>query len=554
MKSIYLILINLGFIFFEANAQTSYIVVFKDKATNPYSINSPDKFLSQRAIERRRRFNIAIEENDLPVTPRYVDSVRLSGSVSVRNQSKWLNQICIKTSDNEALTKIKKFSFVSHVFAVDGQSTGRKNQEKFIEKIVESPVVPQYNNQYFGSSFDQIHIHNGEYLHNQNFRGQGMRIAVIDAGFLNYSSLPPLDSVNLQKRILDTYDFVANTREVNSGHPHGLHCFSIMAANSKGNMVGSAPMAEYLLYRSEDVNSEFPVEEQNWIAAAERSDSAGADLISTSLGYSLFDNPSFDYTYKDMNGNTTMMSRAANIATKKGIMLVIAAGNEGQAPWHYISTPADALDVLAIGATDRQGKSAPFSSYGPSSDGRVKPDVSSVGWGTALINTDGSVVSGNGTSFATPNLAGLAACLWQAFPEFNNLEIMDAIRKSGSLYDKPDVQQGYGLPNFITAFLQLTDIRMARNAEKLLVKHSFAVYPNPFDYKLDVVIKPEQTGSAHFQLIDLTGKTIYTQSVKVTQGQLQLIHLNNLPVMNRGMYILKLTLGQKSESIKVMRN
>ena len=216
--------------------------------------------------------------------------------------------------------------------------------------------------------------------------------------------------------------------------------------------MAAQPKANFYLYRTEDVSSESPVEEQYWAAAAERADSIGVDVISTSLGYNQFDNPVFNHTYADMDGNTTIAARAADFAAKKGMIVVVAAGNDGADTWHFISTPADADSVVAVGAVNASGIVAGFSSYGPSADGQVKPAVASVGVATAISSTDGQVVSGNGTSYATPNMAGLITCLWQAFPDFTNMEIIQAVIKSSSIYNAPNDRIGYGIPNFHIGF------------------------------------------------------------------------------------------------------
>ena len=231
----------------------------------------------------------------------------------------------------------------------------------------------------YGNSYSQIHIHEGEYLHDKGFHGEGMSVAILDAGFYHYLSLPAFDSVRNNNQVKETYDYVANETSVDEDYFHGMECFSIMAGNLPGQLVGSSPKANYYLYRTEDVSTESPVEEQYWAAAAERADSIGVDVISTSLGYNQFDNPVFNHTYADMNGHTTIIAKAAGLAAKKGMIVVVAAGNAGTSAWHYITTPADADSIVAVGAVNTSGVIAGFSSYGPSSDGRVKPEVASVG-------------------------------------------------------------------------------------------------------------------------------------------------------------------------------
>jgi subtilisin family serine protease len=397
-----------------------------------------------------------------------------------------------------------------------------------------------------------VHIHNGEYLHNKGFHGEGMLIAIIDAGFYHYKTLPAFDSVNLKNQVVETHDFVANEASVNEDDPHGMMCFSIIAANLPGRFVGTCPNANFLLYRSEDVSSESPVEEQYWIAAAERADSAGADVISTSLGYSTFDNPVFNYTYADMNGRTSMIAKAATIAARKGMIVLAAAGNDGNNSWHFISTPADADSILAVGAVDASGTPAAFSSYGPSSDGRVKPDVASVGKGTIVSDISGGVASGNGTSFATPNLAGLVTCLWQAFPDFTNMQLIKAIEKSSSIFNSPDNHIGYGIPDFQKAYEDLLQQRILKNATAILGTQFIKVYPNPFKNNFTVLIKPLSTSTGIFKLFDAAGKLYFSRQVSLQQDVIQLISFDKMQALEKGLYILKFSDGKNRQSYKLM--
>jgi subtilisin family serine protease len=317
-------------------------------------------------------------------------------------------------------------------------------------------------------------------------------------------------------------------------------------------LVGSSPKADFLLYRSEDASSESPVEEQYWVAAAERADSLGADVISTSLGYDTFDNPAFNYTYTDMNGHTSLIAKAATLAAKKGMIVAVAAGNEGNNAWHFISTPGDADSILTVGAVDGSGVVAGFSSYGPSSDGRIKPTVASVGAGTAISSIYGPVETGNGTSFATPNLAGLVACLWQAFPEFTNMEIIEAVTKNSSIYKTPDNRIGYGIPDFQKAFDSLHQQRTLRNARMVLGNNKIKIYPNPFKDNLTVLINPDHTANGVFGLFDAGGKLYFTKQIALKEGSLQIINFNDLQQLQRGMYLLNFNDGFSRQSFKII--
>ena len=567
MRKITFVIVFIVFLSQNSSAQfTRYVVKLKDKAGTPYSVDDPAKFLSARAITRRTKQHIPIDESDLPVSSQYIDSIRLSGSVAILDQSKWLNQVCIATTDSTAIDKINHFPFVIKTQPLKRKinpqliSRGKREESvtrnKFNEQInnINLPLSPKnvFGNYYsYGNAFDQVHIHNGEYLHNKGFRGEGMLIAILDAGFYHYQSLPAFDSVNLRRQVIETYDFVNNEVNVNEDHYHGMMCFSIIAGNIPGQLVGTCPNANFLLYRSEDVDSESPVEEQYWAAAAERADSAGADVITTSLGYNTFDNPVFDYSYSDMNGHTTLIAREATMAARKGMIVLAAAGNEGNDTWHFITTPADADSIISVGAVNSLGEPAAFSSYGPSSDGRVEPVAASVGEGTFVSSTTGPIIAGNGTSFATPNLAGLVTCLWQAFPEFTNMEIINAVKKSSSIYNNPDDRIGYGIPDFQKAYDDLYHQRIVR-AEMILGNQNIKIYPNPFKDNFTVIIKPMHTSPGNFKIYDVSGKLYFIKQVALQAGVTQIINFTGMPAFQKGMYILRFSDGISKESFKLM--
>ena len=540
----------------ESIAQFSkYIIRFKDKTGTPFTIGTPSQFLSARAIARRTRQHIPIDATDLPITPRYLDSIRLSGNVIILNTSKWLNQVCIKTTDAAALAHINTLPFVLATQPLMRGQTVTTHTDKLTEPIG-VPLLPQtpqnfldyYN---YGSAYGQEHIHEGEFLHNSGFRGEGMMISIMDAGFRNYTSLHAFDSVRLNGQVLETYDYVSNDPNVLDDDAHGMYCFSIIASNLPGQLVGTCPRAKFLLYRTEDAPTEYPIEEQNWVAAAERADSIGADVFSTSLGYTTFDNSIFDHTYADMNGHTTIIARGCALAVRKGIISVVAAGNEGNSSWHFISTPADTDSAVTVAAVNTSGVVAGFSSYGPSSSGMIKPTVASVGVGTAIEGLNNNPTSGNGTSFATPNLAGLVTCLWQAFQDFTNMEIIQAVKKSSSIYTSPDTRIGYGIPNFHKAFDDLTQQRTIRNVAAILGTDWMKVYPNPFKGSFTILIKPQVTSNATFTLYDAAGKLYATKAVPLQQGQVQTVIFSTQPLA-KGEYTLHFDDGATKRNIKLM--
>jgi hypothetical protein len=464
MKKFLLLACVISVLVSESQAQfTRYIVKFKNKGGTPYSFANPLAYLSQRAIDRRTRYSIAIDSTDLPVTPFYITQVRGVPNVTLLNVSRWQNAVTIQTSSAAAITTINSFLFVQSVNGIAARNAtgGRTAEEKFaleerttpVSSFTERIAADYYN--YGTASYNEIHLHLGEFLHNIGLRGQGMQIAMLDNGFNNYLALKAFDSVNAEGRVLGTWDFVAREQNVANDGSHGMNCFSIICANIPGQFIGKAPKASFWLYQTEDNSSEYPIEEFNWVCGAERADSSGADVISSSLGYYDFDNPVFNYTYSNMNGNTTISAIGADLAAKKGLLVFNAAGNEGGNAWHFIITPSDGDSVVAVGAVNAAGVVGGFSSYGPSSDGQIKPDIASVGVAALVQSTGNTVTSGSGTSFACPNMAGLGTILWQGFPEFNNMKILKALQQAGGRATNPDDRVGYGIPNMKTAFASL---------------------------------------------------------------------------------------------------
>jgi serine protease AprX len=479
MKYFFLSALLTGLFLNDATAQfTRYIVRLKDKNGTPYSLSNPISFLSQRSIHRRTRYSITIDSTDLPVNSSYINQIKNVPNVTVLNISKWLNAVTIQTSDVNAIATINGFSFVRSSSGIAAKMRSVTNIPGQENSKIDKNFSPPYNSNlrteqvaanyydYGTSSFNEIHLHNGEFLHNVGLRGQGMQIAMLDNGFNNYtlSSYHAFDSVNANHQVLGTWDFVAGEQDVSNDGNHGMSCFSTIAANIPGQFVGKAPKANFWLYQTEDNNSEQLIEEFNWACGAEKADSSGADILSSSLGYATFDsviinsvkmaNPN-DHSYADMNGNTTIAVNAADLAAKKGMLVFIANGNSGNSPWHYLDTPADGDSVISVGAVNSNGVVGSFSSYGPSADGRIKPDVTSIGVAAVLQAAGGSIAMGNGTSFACPNMAGLATCLWQGFPEFDNMKIRSALWQAGSITNIPDDRIGYGIPDMKKAFVNL---------------------------------------------------------------------------------------------------
>jgi len=522
---------------------TRHLIELNDKKGTPYQLSNPLFFLSPECIQRRKQFNLPIDSSDLPVISAYIDSIKNAGKVEILATSKWLNMILIKTSDPDALKRINQLPFVKRSNAIGNrpkQKENYKSPDSISEIIIETNSKKNLNaNLDYGRSNQQIAIHEGEFLHNSGWTGKNVKIALFDAGFNKYQNLKAFDSIRSLDGIKMTVDLVEQSNSVNEDDAHGMYCLSIMASNIPGTMVGTAPHASYYLFRTEDVSSEFPVEEFYWIVAAEMADSLGVQVISSSLGYSTFDDPTFNYSYSGMNGKTSLVARGASYATKKGMIVMNSAGNEGNKPWRYIISPADAADILAVGAVNSLKQVASFSSYGPSADNRVKPDIASVGWNTFLISTSGNIAQGNGTSFSNPNIAGLVACLWQAFPEFNNREILDAVRKSSDRFNNPDTRTGYGIPNMRVAYELLEKERKTRRAITILKNEKIKVFPNPFGESMTILYHHEKSGTLKLKLFNLEGKSLREWSFNTTAGEYQYFQLNDLTGMPRGEYLLK---------------
>lgn len=427
-----------------------YRYTLKDKQGTPYSIEHPGRWLTHKSVERRKRQGLSVDSTDLPVSNKYLRQIeKVSPKATIIGTSRWNNTVLVHANDTTIFNSIAALPFVVKV-----------------ERVWESPdSIPKMVKQDFHDSFnawdsikgtpyghgkDQIEMVNGQRLHNIGMKGKGITIAVLDGGFQNADKIPAMQHVN----IVGTKDFVyPNSPFFYQETDHGTKVLSAMGANEPEVLVGTAPEARYWLLRCEDQQTEQPVEEDYWVMAAEFADSVGVDIINSSLGYNDYDGDSAYYHQRDLDGQTAFISHTASILAKKGIILVNSAGNSGMGPWKKIAFPADANDILTVGALNAEKKNAPFSGVGPTQDGRVKPDVMALGSPASLISGRGTVIRDMGTSFSTPIITGLVACLWQALPNKTALEIIELVRRTSSSYEKPDNIYGYGIPNFWRAYM-----------------------------------------------------------------------------------------------------
>ena len=421
-------------------------VYLKDKGETSFKAHSPESFLAPEAIEKRMLHEVFIDETDFPVSERYISEMTTLG-VQVVVQSKWMKTVVVESMDSLVVSQLAALSFVDSIKCVWAG-----------EERLEITPCPDETSLYvsqdkpdttiYGCTTGQISLLNGIRLHEAGFRGKGMRIAVIDAGFMNVDRIDVFASMNL----LGTHNITFPERSVFCEDNHGTKVLSCIASNLKGVMVGTAPEASYLLIKTEDVRGEYPIEEDYWAAGVEYADSVGVDVITCSLGYNLFDSIPDYYTKEDLNGQTAFVSRVAAIAAQKGILMVSSAGNEGNNDWERVTFPADVQDVLTVGSINSAKEKSTFSSVGLTADYRIKPDVVALGNNVCVINDDGQVLQNNGTSFSTPMVAGLAACLWQAFPLLKNTELIQLIKETSNQGHSPDVQLGYGIPDMFNAY------------------------------------------------------------------------------------------------------
>lgn len=515
-----------------------YIVFFKDKANSNYSTTQPLAYLSQAAIDRRTKNEVLITEQDLPVNASYIDQVKQTGA-QVVHKSKWFNAALIQV-DQSIIPSIEALASVLKVeLAAPGQLTGARSNTSYLSTRVNSSTSIK--------TVAQLDMLELDSMHAMGLKGEGVKVAVFDSGFPGVNTVAGF--AHLQDNILDRYNFVNNSTNVFVNDDHGTEVLSVMAGFIAGTFTGGAYNADYHLYITEDVPTEYRIEEYNWLFAAERADSVGVDVINASLGYNTFDNSLMNYTKAQLDGKTAVVTRAAQLAAEKGIVVVVSAGNEGSNSWQTITPPADAVDVIASGSVTSTGTRSPFSSIGPTADNRIKPDLCAMGSGTFVIRSTGNTGTASGTSVASPLLASLLTGLVQRYDTLTRAELIQLVKSTASLSASPNSQLGYGIPNFAKARAKM---ELITDLENLLKEVRFDVFPNPADSGFVYVQALDwQPGKQILiELVDMRGTSLQQSNFSPLQASDKaLIDLSNVPA---GVLMIRITSANHSDIFKIV--
>ena len=538
MKKLTLLVAVLAASFMNAQVQDA-LVFLTDKEDVAASIANPISILTQDAIDRKTLQSTPIDARDVPVNEDYITQLKNSPGISVYAKSKWMNAVYVRGTQND-IEDLITAGFVSSVEFMDKSLNFRPGgtiPDKFAIENQQSRII--YN---YGDAANQTTMIRADYLHEQDFTGDGMVVAVLDSGFPNVMNNPAFSSIVAEDRLLGTYDFALRQENVDGTGSHGARTFSDIGGFILDQFVGTAPEASFYLFRTEYGPTENPVEEAWWVEALERADSLGVDVVNTSLGYRAYDNAAYDHSYEDLDGQTTIGARGANHAFDKGMILVTSAGNGGSSSFPTVGTPGDSPGMLTIGAVDSDGDYVSFSSIGPTVDGRVKPDVMAQGLNAAVVSQNGTVSTGSGTSFSSPIMAGAVASLWQARPEIPNGQIMQVVRESAHLFNNPTDEMGYGIPNFEDALTILLTLGL----EDQLRAEQFALYPNPVKTSVNVSF-PNGVTEADVSLYNIIGEQILTVKISNVTNWI------NLSELGSGMYFATIKSNSKTNSFKLIK-
>ncbi|MFD0861270.1 S8 family serine peptidase [Sungkyunkwania multivorans] len=523
---------------FTTIAQEHALVYFTDKPNVADALANPNTILTQEAIDRKALHGVPIDERDVPMNNTYVANIAALPNIELKARLRWFNAVHV-IGTQAAIDALASLGYVDSVYYFDrslnpsSRSVISEFQDLHLRKL-ETSVI--YN---YGNTNTQITMINVHKLHEADYTANGMVIAVLDSGFPNVDTMGAFQQMRDNGNYLGGYDYVNRTPNIfaYTGNNHGTLVLSDMAGFIQDQFVGTAPDAAYYLFRTEDAGSETPVEESYWVEAAARADSLGVDVINTSLGYSTFDEAKYNYTTADMDGNTAIITKGANVAIEKGVLVVNSAGNSGGSPWGIITAPADG-NVFTVGAVDAAGNYASFSSRGPTADGRVKPDVMAMGASAAIIDQNNIITSANGTSFSSPIMAGAVACLWQADPGKTNLEIMQLLREQSSMFGSPTDQMGYGIPNL--------ELAMNVLGVASVPFQKLSITPNPVANKFQVLLGTVAS-SARIQIYSVLGKQLVDRMVTTSDNTI------DIATFTKGMYLAKITTAKKEQTFKLIK-
>ena len=546
MRKFSLLLLFLSIAFFaQAQVATNiYWVQFTDKNNSPYSIDNPEAYLSPKALQRRANLGVSIDEYDIPVNPQYLQAVADCGA-ELLNPSKWLNGVSVHVTDPAVIEAINALEFVQVVRNCPNDLKAQEIKERWMANEMKPSAVNRGMYGYYGGAESQVTQLKVNLLHDMGYDGTGVVVAILDGGFIGTEEQSCFDNMREEGRLLGVRDFVYGSGSVYTQSTHGTSCLSTMAAYDPNNMVGTAPKASYYLIHTEDGDTENIIEEYNWVSGAEYADSLGVDVCTTSLGYIGFDISQWDHPFEHFDGHTAPMTIGAEIAASRGMICMNAAGNEGDGIC-TLGIPADAEHILTVGAVDANGNRASFSSVGPTYDERIKPDVMAMGAGTYVASGYGSwwpYYNGDGTSFATPVLAGAVACLRQARPYASVQEICDVIRASGNRADNPDSKYGYGIPDFSQAL----DLLSVEEPVGDTPAHIIIVYPNPSNGEVHVVLN--DLHKADLTVYDFMGHKLFSYSFN---GLNHTSFENYLNTLNSGVYFINAVSESGSETMKLV--
>lgn len=537
----FILIILLFILEFNLVAQQKYWVYFSDKNCNS------EPALSERALERRRRQSIPLDKKDDQICQTYFDQLSSMPGLRVLTSSKWLNAVSVEVQDQQTRNLINAASFVRKIEPVQKYTrTHEILQSDQLQKTDESTFYPAQ----YGFSYNQIKMMNVNALHEYGYMGKDMLIAVFDAGFQGVDTGSFFQTLYDEHRMVYTHNVVNPTEDVYRYSSHGTNVLSLMAAFKENQYIGTAPDASYCLFVTEDVSQEMPVEEDNWLKAMEIADSLGADVINSSLGYTDFNDTLLSHTYANMDGNTTIITKAADIAASKGILVVTSAGNEGNSSWKYISAPADADSVLTVGSVNNNQHYSSFSSIGPTYDGRLKPNVVAQGEKPFVVTHVGTITNGgSGTSFASPLIAGAVACLWQSAPYLSNMEIIHAVEQHASQSIFPDNTLGFGVPDFLKSYYAL------HPTDTLPLKNDVVdVFPNPFSNQIYLRYFSTTDQSLNIEIHTLQGQILLEKTATLYKGFNEvLIEDDVLLNIRKGLYTMQLQTDSLHKTYKVLK-